>query len=113
VTKVVIFIAIVMLVAFGASAQEGQEQRQQKKIIVPRQQAAADTVTLNVIAATPPGKPDMTHSIAFPKNMSRDEMIDACAKELADFLKQKFPDSAEIGARVATCIVPEVMGERS
>jgi hypothetical protein len=110
--RIIIFVTIVLLIAFGASAQEGQERRQQK-IILPPQQGAADTVTLNVIAATPPGKPDMTHSITFPKNMSRDEMIDACAKELADFLKHKFPDSVGVMGRAATCIVPEAMDEHS
>jgi hypothetical protein len=49
----------------------------------------------------------------FQPGLTRDEMIDACAKELADFLKHKFPDSVELKGRAATCIVPEVMGEGS
>jgi hypothetical protein len=105
----IIFCTIVLLVAFGASAQEGQGRK--KQIMVPPQEAGADAVTLNVIAATPPDKRDMTHQIVFPKNMSRDEMIDACAKELADFLKHKFPVSVELRARAATCIVPEAIDE--
>ncbi len=111
-TRVIIFCAIVLLIAFGASAQEAQERKKQQ-IVVPAQRAEADTVTLNVIAATPPGKHDMTHSIAFPKDMTRDEMIDACAKELAEFLKAKFPDNVDIRGRAATCVVPEVMSEGS
>jgi hypothetical protein len=111
-----ILAAVVLFAAFasfGASAEEGQEQKPQKQIMLPAQQAAADTVTLNMIAATPPDKRDLHHRIEYPKNMSRDEMIDACAKELADFLKHKFPDSVEILGRAATCIVPEVIGDRS
>jgi hypothetical protein len=108
--KIIVFASIVLFVALGAFAQERQTQ---KKIVVPPQSAVTDTVTLNVIAATPPNKRDMTHRIEFPKNMTRDAMIDACVNELADFLKHKFSDSVEIVARAATCIVPEVMGDRS
>ena len=110
--RVSIFCAIILFIAFGAYAQERQAPQQQF-IMVPQQGAAADAVTLNVIAATSPGKKDMTHKIEFPKNMSRDEAIDACAAELAAFLKHKFPDTVEIKARAATCIAPEEMGQPS
>ena len=113
--RVIIFCVIVLLVSFGASAQQEEQppEHQKKQIVVPPQHAAADAVTLNVVAATPPDKRDMTHQIVFPKNMTRDEAIDACAKELADFLKHKFPDQVVLKARAATCVVPEVMGEGS
>lgn len=110
--RIIIFAAIVLLVAFGASAQEGQERKQQQ-FVVPPQQVQSDAVTLSVIGNTPPGKNDLTHKIVFPKSMTRDEAIDACAKELAEFLKHKFPDQVELKARVAMCVVPEVMGEAS
>jgi hypothetical protein len=109
--RIIIFCTIVALVSFGAYAQE--EWHQEKKLIIPQQSAASDATTLNVIGNTPKGKRDLTRSIEFPKNMTRDEAIDACAKELAEFLKHKFPEQVELKARVATCVVPEFMGDDS
>lgn len=120
--RVIIFCAIVLLVAFGASAQElplmpPHEQpgpSRPKVFMIPMQAAAADAISLNVIGATPgAGVPDLKHSIQFPKNMTRDEAIDACVKELAEFLKHKFPDTVSLIGRAATCVVPEVMGDPS
>jgi hypothetical protein len=113
--RIIIFCTIALLVSFGAFAQEreGHEQKPQRQVTVPPIHAPADAITLSVIANTPPDKKDLTHQIVFPKSMTRDEAIDACAKELAEFLKHKFPDSVELKARVATCVVPEVMDDKS
>ena len=104
--RIIIFCMIVLLVASGASAQD-QDGAGKKQITIPSQNAVTDGVTLNIIANTPPGKRDLKHTIVFPKNMTRDEAIDACVKEMAEFLKHRFPDQVEMRVRVGTCVVPE------
>jgi hypothetical protein len=111
--RAIVFGLIVCFIAFdvAAHAQEGRPPREM--YVIPGQTVVTDAVTLAVIGATPPGKKDLTRTLEFPKNMPRDEAIDACAAELAEFLKHRFPAQLELIGRAATCVVPEVMDEPS
>ena len=98
--RIIVFCAIVLLVAFGASAQEGHQPPQ------PHRQPMPEEVELRVVISTGKEKPDVHHTEVMPKSMTRMEQIETCTTMAHEFLSHKYPDSVDAQALIATCIVP-------
>jgi hypothetical protein len=122
--------AIILLVASGAFAQEQQgippevadklahDLYQLQQDIQPPQQpqpqqpqhrqriGSPEDVELHIVINTGKDKPDVHHTEAMPKSMTRMEKIKTCTDMAFEFLSHKYPDSVDGKVLIATCIVP-------